>query len=1017
MMPEQDLKIEPFYDDESLLPYIDGFTVTTPDGIIYTFDRKEYSLMVVQGPVACLDWELLFPDEYAPTAWHLSRIYNPNTLDQILLLYEDIFYCYDQSRSESFVFNNLLNQPGNCNGIPNDVCKTINGKFDQAVQLKYIVGNYNLIEFHTVKDEPRKDIQEFTIPDQPFSSHRLSEITIRGKQELLLKSYSFTQEWIETPGYFPGDGISDYWQFRMYLTQVQEFGDNPGAAKPPYQFEYHNRELLPTRLSYNRDHWGYYNGADNDNLIPPSLYNVIVGGLDLYTGADRETNTDFADCGLLKKITYPYSGFTKFEYEGHQYTSNEGVPEMESIHQSAHAIQDCDYVQDPTCEIVTDVSEEFTLINPQNVLLYRRLTKLIDGSNGPLGEGPNCGIEKFNEGSGGWDPVNLEGEFEFVLQDDGITLMAELWNGEYQIYPISLSTGTYRLWAESEISISSALIHLWCDSETGNIIYPIEKAGGARISEITNSSSSSDPDVTRQYEYEPFYFTGVQHMIYDRLEKYRFISGGYLVECSRVVLTSNPITGSSPGSHVAYYRVNEVFPDNGRIRYDFTQLTNGTPNQNNHPLSPVMATRWADYSWRRGLLLRKTVFDEDENTLYDEINTYNDFASSVEVTYGLNVIEKLYDNTYPPAGGENINFAYEHYALYSAPNLLEQKVAATYDQNGENPITTTTTYTYGSDHINPLQISSSGGGVSQNTSITYPHEAEVVDHPHASEMVARNMVSIPLETTVTGTVESGYRTIFTLEDDMILPYMFEQQLGSSEWQTIGVFGYGADENEGHYTPFPNNYAKPGFLLFEEYFWYPHYSPKRGLLQKKKYGDWEQTFDYDPNSRLMTSQTSIDGQEVTYGYDDFQRLQTITERNGQVVTTNSYQIGNGTNSISSVTTFTDGTSQQTNEQLFDGLGRMTHAYKNGILQKGIEYDNTGRIGSETYMPGSDIMTSYTYEPSPLNRVQIETYPDQSTVQYGFFTDQNLFKESITDENGNTSFVFTNRLGQQKETQML
>lgn len=81
----------------------------------------------------------------------------------------------------------------------------------------------------------------------------------------------------------------------------------------PYSFVY-NSTLLPNRLSYAKDKWGFYNGKLTNNSQFPS-YKFFQ---DSQIYADRSVNVSYAKAGILEKIIYPTKGSVNFEYESHQ---------------------------------------------------------------------------------------------------------------------------------------------------------------------------------------------------------------------------------------------------------------------------------------------------------------------------------------------------------------------------------------------------------------------------------------------------------------------------------------------------------------------------------------------------------------------------------------------------------------------------------------------------------------------------------------------------------------------------
>ena len=123
----------------------------------------------------------------------------------------------------------------------------------------------------------------------------------------ILKSYNLLQ------GYYVSGN-----QNRLRLDKVTETASD-NTTKPPYEFTYLNSGVyvLPQQNSYAQDHWGFYNGADNNNtLLPEILANNYVGP---QIGADRCPNRESTKAGIIQKITYPTGGYTTFEFECHEF--------------------------------------------------------------------------------------------------------------------------------------------------------------------------------------------------------------------------------------------------------------------------------------------------------------------------------------------------------------------------------------------------------------------------------------------------------------------------------------------------------------------------------------------------------------------------------------------------------------------------------------------------------------------------------------------------------------------------
>ena len=103
---------------------------------------------------------------------------------------------------------------------------------------------------------------------------------------------------------------------RLRLKEVYE-EDADGNQKPPYVFTYNEDYSLPDKKSYDRDYFGYYNGAGNTSLLIPfsahgysNLPMILKKDL-----ADRRPSLEHLVSGNLIGIQYPTGGKTSFEYE------------------------------------------------------------------------------------------------------------------------------------------------------------------------------------------------------------------------------------------------------------------------------------------------------------------------------------------------------------------------------------------------------------------------------------------------------------------------------------------------------------------------------------------------------------------------------------------------------------------------------------------------------------------------------------------------------------------------------
>ncbi len=98
------------------------------------------------------------------------------------------------------------------------------------------------------------------------------------------------------------------------------------ASNSPSQvhsFEY--RDGLPSRMSYSQDHWGYFNGKNNDYLYPKRRV-TLMGQNVVLPGANRDVDPHYSGVGMLNRINFPTGGYTIFEFENNLVGAAEGTP-------------------------------------------------------------------------------------------------------------------------------------------------------------------------------------------------------------------------------------------------------------------------------------------------------------------------------------------------------------------------------------------------------------------------------------------------------------------------------------------------------------------------------------------------------------------------------------------------------------------------------------------------------------------------------------------------------------------
>ncbi|MDR2125797.1 MAG: hypothetical protein LBP63_03060 [Prevotellaceae bacterium] len=107
-----------------------------------------------------------------------------------------------------------------------------------------------------------------------------------------------------------------------YLKDITIQGD--GTYTMAYHYWNNSEHPYPANGTFSVDHWGYYNGYNNDNrtnreFLAISYLNTALDET-LTSNYYRNHNPQYAKCGMLSQITYPAGGRYTFEYERHDYS-------------------------------------------------------------------------------------------------------------------------------------------------------------------------------------------------------------------------------------------------------------------------------------------------------------------------------------------------------------------------------------------------------------------------------------------------------------------------------------------------------------------------------------------------------------------------------------------------------------------------------------------------------------------------------------------------------------------------
>ncbi|AXT51165.1 hypothetical protein D1818_10125 [Aquimarina sp. BL5] len=252
-----------------------NFKITTPDGIIYEFSKKEESETWFKStePVSTE-----FSNTRSMTnSWLLTKIILTNNSEINFLYKNDGDYGQESLINTTVVDRRIIgsadasytNRPTNCLPDYEKLEKSISYTryFDKYV-LNEIQWDEGKIVFNT---DTRLDLGK-------GNPQRLSNVEIYNTQNTNpIKTYKFTHDYFN-PEYKNQNHEQRKQNLRLKLLQIEEFNIGQTETIPPYKFAYHEEYNLPSKYSNSHDYWGYYNGVNNqqDNLIPKFLPTEVV---------------------------------------------------------------------------------------------------------------------------------------------------------------------------------------------------------------------------------------------------------------------------------------------------------------------------------------------------------------------------------------------------------------------------------------------------------------------------------------------------------------------------------------------------------------------------------------------------------------------------------------------------------------------------------------------------------------------------------------------------------------------
>lgn len=312
LVPQQDIRIDCVFPIAG--SSIPSFILTVADGTKFYFGRTS-----VQNDVDPVEETDPFTGEgglsegKVISSWFLNRIESSDGLFTITLTYTSEQYAY-HTLSTFPVPGNNVGFGGTAINFEYKLVKNI----VKGVRLLNIKSGNQEIRF--VGGSFRQDVNDTyraLSPDLPnTSAMTLGAVVIADPQGNCIKRFDLHHGYFDdavTPltGYFAFYSLNSD-RKRLRLDGVTERSCS-GSIAVPHTFEYY-ADLVPRRLSFAQDHWGFYNGQLSNTTLIPSF---VKDTFETVAGANREAAWPAMRAGALRRIIYPTGGSTLFNYEPH----------------------------------------------------------------------------------------------------------------------------------------------------------------------------------------------------------------------------------------------------------------------------------------------------------------------------------------------------------------------------------------------------------------------------------------------------------------------------------------------------------------------------------------------------------------------------------------------------------------------------------------------------------------------------------------------------------------------------
>ncbi len=918
-------------------------TVYGPGGSPQGYENSDYSTMPALGYNSMRNGQLI-------TSWYLSKINSPNTQDEVIFNYDQTSAYYSTSRlAANEVYFNSGVEPqadGNCMSpytlIPKAGGFNYSATITRNAYLKSIVFDKGASSVNFSLSD-REDIQQYVFGANSPTAIYLGNIDDRSYPNLpkkpqkvdaisVLSGSTEVKVWQLTYSYFNSNVVDmvqnptatqinkKFNNLRLRLDGLREKENSGANTLPGYKFSYSgdvvnssgqvtSPVVLPSKTSWAKDYWGYYNGkvannsTINTHIIPKLVYPKMYGSKDLFTleykfvlmgfgntldiGIDREVDPNYATYGTLQAVIYPTGGNTQFEYESHKAWG--GAGDVERITLSSYGNNQSSILTVPPytgdVQYMADIKYTLSCSTPPN-------------SGGTV-----CGPSGVNDtNSNTWyAKITSTANPNFRLRTylDWVYRTCTYCNRVIEEQGIPMPTGNYQVFTNAP---SSAFLPIPSVTLTLNKYYPTDykevAVGGLRIAKITDKDNANiaktkvfvytkESGSTSGKQMRPAikFITGYKEQLRIQEEASVFMNNGmwtpncvnkyWAVEMNAYSLS--PLGNSASGSAIGYDRVvvQEQGMNNGKTVYEYINQADEVPSSVLFPDIPT--TQYLG----NGMLTKEIYYNAAGNkvkeVLYEPTLKPNTttFYTGMKCLMGGNL------NT------SGLQLAKVYYKVKAEFWYNASTTEKTYFENNSTTVINRSYYTASNHYQITKRENIDAKANTLATIYSYPKDMVALNKdPNGiyAGMVSNNIVSPVIEeTTTNASVQTSYKiTSYKKWNNVFYaPETIKTQIATTDPLRTEVT-FNSYSTSGK----PLSYTDKGGLTTTMTWWNDSDITKYNFLKTKTVNALTTSYDYWP---LIGLKSIVDpsGKTTSFVYDSFGRLTASKDLDNNYLSATSY----------------------------------------------------------------------------------------------------------------------------------